>query len=106
MTDLRLVDSLDSGIREYYLTHGALAQQPTRAGDNQSLFVHDLIDGRFLGYRGSYVAYQKGVLCGQSVDGETLFDCTGRYYGISSLGVFKVPSRTEKVGEFCAVFGK
>ncbi len=42
MAGLQVVACLDSGLREFYLTHGGLAQYPTRNEDTQSLFVDDL----------------------------------------------------------------
>lgn len=106
MTNLKVIDSFDSGLREFYLSHGALAQQPSQFGDDRSLFVHDLIDGKFKDYRGSFVAYQKGVFCGQSGDGQHLYNCLGRYYGVSSLVVFRVPARSEKIEDLSCMFGK
>ncbi len=106
MADLQVVGSLDLGLREFYLSHGGLALQPSRRGDTTFLFVDNLIDGKFKEYRGSFVAYQNGVFCGQSGDGQELYGCLGRYYGISSLAVFRVPACSEKVKDFSAVFGK
>ena len=48
-------------------------------------------------YRGTSVAYHKGILCGQSINGRELYDEAQQYYGSSNLAVFRVPRRTESL---------
>lgn len=79
--------------REFILTPGALSSQPDRGkdADNTEYFGKDLESGRLNAFRGSFVAYQKGVLCGQSKDRDLLFRSARACYGQSSLDVFQVP---------------
>jgi hypothetical protein len=77
----------------FILTHGELARQEDKDAEvgNWEGFQIDIKKGRLAKYLGSWVAYQQGVLCGQSSDGRLLFKSASHYYGASSLGVFKVP---------------
>lgn len=88
-------------VREYYLTHGELSQQPERGSSekaNLPSFRDDFRKGFLIGYDG-FVAYHKGNLCGQASDGEELFDTTRQYYGSSDLAVFRVPHATETIDD-------
>ena len=80
---------------EFILNHGALSRQATRgdrARDNVPCFSDDLRDGLLEPYNGTFVAYHKGTLCGQSSDGPALYTRAKDYYGSSDLAVFRVPS--------------
>lgn len=79
--------------REYLLTHQQLSKKADRGTDlkdNDFLFQIDFKKGRLDHYKNTYVAYQKGVLCGQSRE-ISLCRNAADYYGASSLTVFKVP---------------
>ncbi len=80
---------------EYLLSHEQLAREslrrPKLTTNNQNNFRRDYTDGRINQYHNSFVAYQQGILCGQSKDGAGLFDCAREYYGSSNLTVFLVP---------------
>lgn len=81
-------------LNEYILSHEELAHQPERgdsAVDNTRFFKIDFGNGLLNRYNGTFVAYHKGTLCGQSKDGELLFDKASEYYGNSNLAVFNVP---------------
>ena len=85
-------------LREYILSHGELAKQPDRGArqaDNPAFFKADFLEGRLDRYEGTFVAYQKGVLCGQSEDGEKLHHQAACYYGTSGLTVFQVPLKKD-----------
>mgnify|MGYP001560746907 CR=1 FL=1 len=82
------------GGREFVLSHHALSKVPDRCetrGENKTVMSADLKTGMLDHYKGSFVAYQKGVLCGQSADAARLTKAAGMYYGDSGLSVFKVP---------------
>ncbi len=67
------------GIRNYYLSHGELSQLSERGNserDNIPSFRDDLRMGFLIGYDGTFVAYHKGVLCGQARDGDELLSVT------------------------------
>ena len=57
----------------------------------------DLRNGTLKFYEGTFVAYWKGILCGQSVNGEALLKRASDYYGSSNLAIFKVPLDGKKV---------
>ncbi len=82
-------------LREYLLDHGGLSSFPDK-GDTEKVnvpcFRKDSEEGRLDFYRGTCVAYHKGVLCGQSSDGSDLYDKAKGYYGKSNLAVFRVPN--------------
>ncbi len=100
-----------SSLREYLLDHNGLSSFPNK-GDNERVnvpcFREDLKEGRLNFYRGESVAYHKGVLCGQSADGNDLYNKAKEYYGKSNLAVFRVPKEeetldtilTEALGEY------
>ena len=80
--------------REYLLSHEQLARQSNsivNALDNPTAFRSDFDKGQLNVYRQSFVAYQQGVLCGQSKNAELLFNKAREYYGGSNLAVFLVP---------------
>jgi len=85
-------------LTEFILSHGALAMQPDRGASyraNGPCFKQDFQKGVLMSYTNTFVAYQKGTLCGQSADGDTLFDKAKGYYGGSGLAVFSVPENAE-----------
>jgi hypothetical protein len=87
--------------RDYYLTHGELSQLPEGGKSekaNVPAFQEDFRKGFLIGYDG-FVAYHKGVLCGQARDGRELLETTQRYYGSSNLAVFRVPQGDETIDD-------
>lgn len=87
--------------QDYLLSHTGLTRYPDR-GDgsfegNTDALRNDFFSGKLKGYRG-FVAYQKGVLCGQSMDGLALTEEAENYYGNSGLSVFSVPGPIKKAG--------
>jgi len=87
-------------LREYLLDHGGLSQFPDRGLNgtvNGPYFIKDLVENRLDSYQGEFVAYHKGVLCGQSADGEDLYKTARNYFGASNLAVFRVPNNKETV---------
>ena len=83
---------------EFLLSHDALAKQPDRGDDGSSnapCFKEDYEQGKLNRYRGTYVAYHKGVLCGQSKEGDLLYKAATNYYGRSNLVVFEVPKNPD-----------
>ncbi len=91
-----------SSLREYLLDHGGLSSFPDKGSDgkvNIPCFRTDFEEGRLEFYRGESVAYHKGVLCGQSVNGKNLYDRAKEYYGKSNLAVFKVPNDRETLDD-------
>ena len=94
-------------LEEYILSHGGLSKQLDRgetAADNLLFFKLDLRQRRLNRYQeGSYVAYHKGVLCGQSSEGLRLFNTAKEYYGSSNLAVFKIPKKDERLSELVGV---
>ncbi len=90
--------SVGIGTREYILTHGQLSAQKERGDsylDNFPAFEEDLKLARLDDYRGDFIAYQKGILCGHSKNGHELYETATSYYGGSSLAVFRVPMNDE-----------
>ncbi len=91
--EIKVVD-----LREFILSHDALSIAPERGKsheDNMFWFEHDLRSGHLKQYTGTFVAYQIGILCGQSRDGEKLYDQAHAYYGSSNLAVFPVPENLD-----------
>ena len=91
-TELQVID-----FYEYILSYEALAHQQQRghiAKDNPVFFEVDFRNGALNRYKGTYVAYHKGILAGQSGDGKELFRKFKSMHGSSSLTVFKVPEDT------------
>jgi len=86
-------------LEHYLLSRDELAQQAERgesAADNLLFFKLDLRQRRLNRYQeGSYVAYHKGVLCGQSFQRLNLFNAAKKYHGSSNLAVFKIPKKGE-----------
>lgn len=79
---------------EYLLSHEQLARESeslVEALDNDVAFRSDFDMGRLNLYQHSFVAYHKGVLCGQSKVGRELYAEARTYYGGSNLAVFLVP---------------
>lgn len=82
---------------EYILSHEELARQEVRGDvglDNIPFFKMDFRRGTLDCYKGTAVAYHKGILCGQSENKEGLFEQAKSYYGSSNLAVFEVPNNT------------
>jgi hypothetical protein len=80
--------------REFILSHKFLSLQEERgesAADNIPNFRNDFLNGKLKDYEGTFVSYQKGILCGQSENRKQLFNKATEYYGFSSLAVFNVP---------------
>ncbi len=93
---VRVKESLD--LKEYLLEHGGLLQFPDKGSNgtvNGPYFIKDLVENKLDSYRGEFVAYHKGVLCGQSADGKNLYDTARDYYGQSNLAVFRIPNAGE-----------
>jgi hypothetical protein len=89
-------------LTEFILSHEALSMQPERGASYRSngpCFKQDFQKGVLNPYFNTFVAYQKGTLCGQSADGDVLFDKAERYYGGSGLAVFPVPESAEGLEE-------
>jgi len=82
------------GFNEYILSHRELARQNSKGefeSDNILLFECDYKSGALNLYKGTFVLYHKGVLCGQSKDGELLIKKATSYYGASNLTAIHVP---------------
>ncbi len=82
------------GHTKYILSHEELARQPERGEsllDNIVSFREDFMQGLLNRYRGSAVAYHKGILCGQSMSMRGLAQKAASYYGSSDLTIFRVP---------------
>ncbi|MBI4176337.1 MAG: hypothetical protein HY518_03970 [Candidatus Aenigmarchaeota archaeon] len=80
--------------RNYLLCHQMLSRQPDRGlsrDDNRPYFKKDLSAGRLSPYVGEWVAYWKGILCGEGEEGEALYRKASVYYGATNLAVFRVP---------------
>lgn len=81
--------------KEYILSNEELSKHKNRAEletDNFRCFYKDLVSEDLISiYGGTFVAYQKGILCGQSKNRDLLKDIAKCYYGSSSLSVFLVP---------------
>jgi len=90
--ELERVEGDLAKLTEFILSHDALSQQMVREGDNVKLFREDYINKALNPFLNSFVAYQKGILCGQSACKEQLFKRAGGYYGTSSLMVVYVPN--------------
>ncbi len=89
-------------LRNFILNHQALTTQSRRKYDellvgNYPFFLTDLQSGRLNTYRGSFVVYHKGILCGQNdnSDASLLYERAYKYYGKSNLAVFYVPKIDE-----------
>ena len=81
-------------LNEFILSHVALALQPSRGAsyrDNGPCFRQDFAKGVLQPYEDTFVAYQKGKLCGQSKNGELLMKKAAYFYGGAGLAVFQVP---------------
>jgi len=89
--DLQRID-----LTEFLLSHEDLAQCVVRGDglptDNATFFKFDYKTGILDRYKGTAVAYHKGILCGQSSDIELLLHEASTYFGGSSLTVFPVPA--------------
>jgi hypothetical protein len=85
---------------DYLLSHEELSHQESRGesgSDNVPFFRKDVTSGLLDDYKGTAVAYHKGVLCGQDKDSDELFRKASSYYGTSSLAVFLVPEEASKL---------
>ncbi len=82
-------------LREYILHGEELCRLPDRGlhqNQNPIFFRADFLEGKLERYEGTWVAYQKGILCGQSADGKKLRHEATCHYGGSGLTVFPVPA--------------
>jgi hypothetical protein len=89
--------------REYILSHNGLSQfkESDYPNANNISFQKDLEEGKLNDYAGTYVLYWKGILTGQSRNGDKLIEKAKNYYGSSNLKMFEVESRKkfEKLNE-------
>lgn len=86
--------------REYILSIEKLIEEPGRGidhADNAPYFKVDFLEMKLDRYKGTYVAYHKGILAGQSKDGNLLFHEFSCVHGDSSLMVFRVPENRESL---------
>ena len=94
MTDENFLGIREIRLDEFILSHMELAKrQESQKADlpNAMHFAADLLADHLERYRGTFVAYQKGVLCAQSQDRENLARRAESYFGTSSLDIFQVP---------------
>ncbi len=63
---------------------------------NSDFFMQELRGGMLDKYRGMFVAYQKGFLCGSGNDMERLYETASEAHGQSGLAVFRVPKKSEE----------
>ena len=84
-------------LEEFLLSHGELSQHTSGVNnaDNLLCYMADLRKGKLGRWAGNFVVYQRGILAGESRDGELLFKNAARYYGESSLAMFRVPKNRE-----------
>ena len=84
---------------KFILSHAALSRYNERGNEKSNIpyFKEDLENGKLDSVRGHYVVYWKGILCGYSQEGETLFIRAGEYFGNSNLAVFRVPQKNENL---------
>ncbi|UCD03887.1 MAG: hypothetical protein JSW73_05095 [Candidatus Woesearchaeota archaeon] len=101
VSKLRVSD--DKKIREFLLTPKGLSKEENRGlikKHNAYWFVNDLFDKKLVGYEGTFVAYQKGILCGQSEDGKLLYKEAKFFYDDNpNISVFKVPKDGKTLDE-------
>ena len=93
MVKIEIVESSAEPQQNYLLSHGSLAKIPDKGRNgtvNLPCLREDLDNGRLDQYRGSWVAYHKGVLCGESSEGRGLYEAAWTYYGKSNLTIFRV----------------
>ncbi len=86
--------------KEYLLRHGELTPAmplwETRR-DNAFYFARDVMAGKINYYEGTFVAYRRGALVGQSKNKRALYHKAREYYGTLNLTVFPVPTqKTDK----------
>ena len=87
---------------EFVLSKDDYAARPPRGRDGCAsqttrAFIDDFRAGVLNRYRGTFVAYKKGILIGQSSDQKLLLLTTGRTYGLDQLAVFPVPRVKESL---------
>ena len=94
-------------LEEYILSHGDLAREPEGPNGlaNAVCFMADLWRQRLEPYRGTFVAYHRGVLCGQSANRDVLWTEASAYYGSSTLAVLHVPVAGEATISFANAVG-
>ena len=103
MRDIKVIDCEGNVVLfNYILSHGMLSRQDERGKtgsieDNVNSFKEDFENGRLEVYRGTYAAYQKGILCGQHINREILYETASQYFGKSGLSIFRVPSYSEEL---------
>jgi len=68
-------------------------KKENRSTDNRESFLDDLKSGTIpVFFRGKFVAYRDGVICGQSRNGWELYQKAEEHYGKANpVKVFKVP---------------
>ena len=90
----------DEVLTEFILDHDGLAKQKIRAeelSDVKSFFKMDYRNGTLESYKGTFVLYWKGILCGQSANAERLLKKAQNYYGRSNLLLFEVPKKESQL---------
>jgi hypothetical protein len=69
-------------------------------GENNFLnFKRDLLIHNLNFYKGTFVAYNKGILCGQSENRELLYQEASKLHGTENLAVFKVLLKNVEPGK-------
>lgn len=79
---------------EFLLGHGALAYMPDRGNsddDNPKHFHEDFNQGVLDDFKGTFVAYWKGMICAQSCNRKRLMREIKDYHGSSNMTIFRVP---------------
>lgn len=80
-------------LEEFLLTHEEVTlKQPKTQNTNYQGFYKDMTSGEISRYSGTFVAYTKGVFCGQSKHSKTLFRDATTYFGEANTAVFEVPN--------------
>lgn len=103
-SELPVINSsvIDPSLREYVLCHDALARFKKKTLDasaNLLSFVTDTAEGKLDHLHDTFIAYWKGILCGQSRDGKKLYDQASAYYGSSNLAVFQVVKKEHPLAD-------
>jgi len=96
-------------LEEFLLSLTDLSNCPHR-GESESAnltsFKEDFHSRRLDRYFGTFVAYQNGVLCGQSKDGIKLYAAASSYFGPGCLAVFRIPQSAADDIDFMHARGK
>lgn len=92
------IEKITNANREFLFSHEELSRHKRNDWvSNQPYFQMDYRQGKLDEYKGTFVAYHKGVMCGQSADGQKLYSEAEQYYGKSNLAVFRVPKTWEEM---------